>query len=51
MKTVVAIFLVASFVLIGCGEKSSGDGKPAATSTAAAGTGTAAAKPASTGGW
>ena len=48
MKLAAALVLALSFVLAGCGEKSSGDTKPAGTGTGAA-TAAATAKPAATG--
>jgi hypothetical protein len=58
MKLAATLVLALSFVLAGCGEKSSGDAKPAGTGTGAAaatakatGTAAATAAPAGTGGW
>lgn len=49
MKLAAALVLALSFVLAGCGEKSSGDAKPAGTGTGAATAAAATAKPAATG--
>lgn len=54
MKIAAALVLVLSFVLAGCGEKSSGDAKPAGSTAATAkatATAAATAAPAGTGGW